>query len=291
MSVPKLHHYVPIFYLNRFVDDTKRFWVFDKKTKRTFQTNPYSIAAETHFYRVPEELIGTVQDPLFLEKQFSGIEAVAAQITEQWLGVLQNIQPMEKLDIPDETRKQISFYISLQFLRTAEQRDILSLFSEEYGGYKTGVSPEERNNLHATLLCEEGLVDDIARRVYDSIWIFARNTTVTPFFTSDNPVCFKTPDNKMWLKAKGILSTGTYVVFPLSPSIVLYCKERIYWKKLEKFNCTLSPVEFTPQMVDHENSGQIFMASRFVISPINDFDFARDFWDSIGTDRYGPDGR
>jgi len=288
MSNPKLHHYVPIFYLMRFVDDTKRFWVFDKKTKRTFQTNPYSVASETHFYRVPE-LIGTKQDPIFLERQFSDVEAVVAQITEQWLVFLENIKPMDKLNISDETRKQISFYISLQFLRTAEQRDILSLFAEEYGDYKAGVSPEEKINLHATLLCKGGQVDDIASRVYDSIWIFARNTTATPFFTSDNPVCFKTSDNKMWLKAKGILSIGTYAVFPLSPSIVLYCKERSYWRKLEGFDCSLSPVEFTSEMVEHENSGQIFMASRFVISPINDFDFARDFLDSIGTDKYSPD--
>jgi hypothetical protein len=165
------------------------------------------------------------------------------------------------------------------------------LFAEEHGGYQSGVSPEEKINLHARLLCEEGLLDDITRRVFDSIWIFARNSTATPLFTSDNPVCFKTSDNKMWLKGPGILSIGMYVVFPLSPSIVLYCYEESYWKKIEKFDCTLSPVKFTTEMVEHENSGQIFMASRFVISPTNDFEFARDFLDSIGTDRYAPHDR
>jgi hypothetical protein len=28
-------------------------------------------------------------------------------------------------------------------------------------------------------------------------------------------------------------------------------------------------------MIDHENSGQVFMSSRFVLSPNNDFDAAR----------------
>lgn len=289
MSDPKLHHYVPRFYLKRFVDDTKRFWVFDKITKRTFQTNPYGVAAETYFYRVPE-LVGTEQDPLFIERQFSELEAAIAQITEQWLLALQAMQPMEKLDISDEARWQIALYISLQFLRTAEQRDILSLYAEEHGSYQVGVSPDEKINLHATLLCGEGLVNDIADRIYGSIWIFARNTTERPFFTSDNPVCIKTPDNKMWLKAPGILSIGTYVVFPLSPSIILYCKERAHWQKVEAFDCTLSPVVFSTDMVDHENSGQVFMASRFVISPKDDFDFAREFVESIGTDMYPPDG-
>ena len=290
MSNPKLHHYVPIFYLNRFVNDTTCFWVFDKKTKRTFQTNPYSVAAETHFYRVPE-FIGTEQDPLFLEKQLSCLEAIIAQITEQWFVALQTMKPLDKLYIAPQTRRDISFYIALQFLRTAEYRDILSLFAEEHGGYKAGVSPEEKINLHARLLCEEGLLDEIATRVFYSIWIFARNSTTTPFFTSDNPVCFKTSDNKMWLKGPDALSIGTYVVFPLSPSMVLYCYEKSYWKKIEKFDCTLSPVKFSAEMVEHENSGQIFMASRFVISPTNNFEFARDFLDSIGTDRYAPHDR
>ena len=73
--------------------------------------------------------------------------------------------------------------------------------------------------------------------------------------------------------------------------MVLYCYEKSYWKKIEKFDCTLSPVKFSAEMVEHENSGQIFMASRFVISPTNNFEFARDFLDSIGTDRYAPHDR
>jgi hypothetical protein len=55
----------------------------------------------------------------------------------------------------------------------------------------------------------------------------------------------------------------------------LYCKEKSFWKKLKRFNNCLSPVEFTEGMVDHENSGQVFMSSRFIFSPINDFEDAR----------------
>lgn len=87
----------------------------------------------------------------------------------------------------------------------------------------------------------------------------------------------------MWLKA-GFISKGTYVVLPLSPTIVLYCYERTYWRKIAKMDRIASPVEFDDEMVRHENSGQVFMASRFVVSPQNDFAFASEFLPSIGTD-------
>src|ERR1035441_8633374 len=77
-------------------------------------------------------------------------------------------------------------------------------------------------------------------------------------------------------------------VFPLSPQVMMYCKERAFWHKLERFNDRLFPVDFTAEMVEHENAGQVFMAGRFVISPVNDFAELRDFASTIRTDRYAP---
>ncbi len=42
----------------------------------------------------------------------------------------------------------------------------------------------------------------------------------------------------------------------------------------------------TPSMVEHENAGQVFMATRFVISCNDDFAFADEFVATIGTDIY-----
>jgi len=58
------------------------------------------------------------------------------------------------------------------------------------------------------------------------------------------------------------------------------------WEKLGQFDCRLSPVTFTEEMVESENSGQVFMASRFVISSRDSFDREREFAKSIGTDLY-----
>jgi hypothetical protein len=48
----------------------------------------------------------------------------------------------------------------------------------------------------------------------------------------------------------------------------------------------LSPVAFTAEMVENENTAQVFTATRFVISPQDQFAEARVFAKTIGTDVY-----
>lgn len=287
MSEPKLHHYVPRFYLKFFCDQSDRFWVWDKNSGKVFRTAPNKVAAGTHFYRVPQ-FIGTEVDPLFLEKDLASLEAKASAILQTCAVLLDEMKPLQYLQMDDEERWVLSSFIAVQFLRTAEQRDILALFALKNGFYKDGLSQEEKVNLHAQMLCSGGLVEEIAQRVFDSIWIYARNRTSTPFWTSDNPVAFKTGDNRMWLKGPGIFSSGSYVVFPITPSYVLYCKEPQYWSALRELDTCLSPVDLTDEMVQHENAGQVFMATRHVLSISNKFFWADEFVKSIGTDMYAP---
>jgi hypothetical protein len=287
MSEPKLHHYVPRFYLKFFCDQSDRFWVWDKNSGKIFRAAPGKVAAGTHFYRVPQ-FIGTEVDPLFLEKDLASLEAKAAAILQTCAVLLDTMEPLQYLQMGDEERWVLSSFIAVQFLRTAEQRDILALFALKNGFYKDGLSQEEKVNLHAQMLCSGGLVEKIAQRVFDSIWMYARNRTSTPFWTSDNPVSFKTGDNRMWLKGPGIFSSGSYVVFPITPSYVLYCNEPQYWSALSELDTCLSPVDLTDEMVQHENAGQVFMATRHVLSISNEFAWADEFVKSIGTDMYAP---
>lgn len=287
MSEPKLHHYVPRFYLKYFCDQSNRLWVWDKISRKVFCAAPNKVAAGTHFYRVPQ-FIGTEVDPLFLEKDLASLEAKTSQILQTCSVLLDTMEPLQYLQMGDEERWTLSSFIAVQFLRTAEQRDILALFALKNGFYKDGLSHEEKISLHAQMLCSGGLVEDIAQRVFDSVWIYARNRTITPFWTSDNPVAFKTGDNRMWLKGPGIFSSGSYVVFPITPFYVLYCKESEYWSDLRELDSCLSPVELTDEMVQHENAGQVFMATRHVMSVSKEFSWADEFVKSIGTDMYAP---
>jgi len=304
VSAPKLHHYVPRFHLNRFADSNGKIWTLDKHTGKTFQASAAGIAAEKHFYALPE-FTGTSVDPLFLEKQFAEIESQACDITSCWLRQLESapkvqaeiarncdapafsqqktaLEKAPKVEIADINRNIMSSFIALQFFRTADAREILKLFAETAGIYENGVSAEEARSLQAQLLCEladgKGIVADFSRRIEQAIWIFARNESATPFLTSDTPILLKTGDNRMWLKGTGIFQPGIYAVFSITPTIVLYCKERTHWKKLEPFDNCLSPVMFTPEMVDHENSGHAGMSRRFIFSTNNDFEFTKSFF-------------
>lgn len=287
VAEPKLHHYVPRFYLRYFCDSSDRLWVWDKMSRKVYQSSVNGVAAQTHFYRVPE-FIGSEVDPLFLEKGLSLLEGDAAAILDPCVEQLVSAAAFERIEMSDDDRRTLSSFLAVQFLRTAEQRDILSLFAEQSGSYKDVVSDDEKINLHAQMLCSGGLVELIGDRIFESIWVYARNQTGIPFWTSDNPVAFKTGDNQRWLKGPGILSSGSYVVFPLTPEYVLYCKEPKHWSAIQKLDSMLSPVALTDEMVQHENSGQIFMATRHVIASVEEFSWADEFVTSIGTDLYTP---
>lgn len=283
MNSPKLHHYVPQFHLRRFLDSAGRLWAWDKQADRVFPTSPSSIAAGTQFYRLTQyEADG--HDPLTLEKQFSQLEGDVSGITTQWLEWLDVMEPLDVVPIPRINRKIVALHLAAQFLRTADTREILSALIEADRG--APVSEHELRETHTELIWSEQTVELLARRFRRSIWIFARNQSATPLITSDNPVAFRTGDNRQWLRA-GILSLGTYLVYPLSPRIVLYCHPREgKFRKLGKFADRLSPVALSDEMVESENSGQVFMASRFVFSNRATFDEERAFAKTIGTDVY-----
>lgn len=289
MSAPKLHHYVPQFYLRRFADASGQLWLWDRDRDRVFRTRPNGVAAENKFYW-HEELAALGHDPLVMEKQFSQLEGEVAQITGQWLEWLRDMKPMEKVEVPNINRELVSLYIALQFLRTADAREILAAFAEQKV-YGKPVAEAQKRLLHLDMLWKDSINKGLAERIRNATWLFGRNMTATPFITSDNPVAFRTGDNAIWVKV-GVYSDGTYSVFPMAPDIVMYCHPKESpWEKLSSFDCRLSPATFTEEMVESENGGQVFMASRFVISPRDDFDREREFAKSIGTALYEPHWR
>lgn len=260
-------------------------WLWDRDKDRIFCTRPNGVAAESNFYW-HQELAAVGHDPLTMEKQFSQLEGEVSLITGQWLEWLRQMKPMEKVEVPEINRELVSLYVALQFLRTADARDILAKFAEQADG--RSATERDRRLLHLSMLWENSIFGELAERIRNATWLFGRNLTATPFITSDNPVAFRTGDNAMWLKV-GMFSGGTYLVFPMAPDIVMYCyPKEPPWEKLDRFDCCLSPVAFTEGMVESENTGQVFMASRFIISSRDSFEREREFAKSIGTDLHKP---
>jgi len=282
MTEPELHHYVPQFYLNRFVEASGRLWVWDKLKNTIFKTNPKNVAAEKNFYWI-QELADAGLDPYTMEKQLSRLEANVSLITDQWLHWFSDLEPGQQIDIPEVNREEVALFIAVQWLRTLDQREIIGAFSD-----LNPADSKEHARQHTNLMWDLRVVNSIRDRIKNSIWIFGRNETEMPFITSDNPIGFKTSDNRQWTRG-GILAPGVYAVYPLSPDIVMYCHDPVErWVAISKFANCLSPVHFTEELVESDNCGQVFKSTRFVFSSVNKFERAKDFADAIATNRHAP---
>src|SRR4051794_10328708 len=198
MPDAKLHHYVPQFYLRRFADPSGRLWLWDRDRDRVFRAKPNGVAAENHFYYL-EEMAERGHDPLLMEKQLSVIEGDAARIMDRWLEILRQCGAKEKISITDDERDDIAIYFATQFLRTADVRQIISEWADSHRDAGP-LHSEERRKLHVSVLWDDQTFQWIKDRIYNSIWAFGRNHTSLPFFTSDNPIAFRTGDNSMWVK-------------------------------------------------------------------------------------------
>ncbi|GAA2509088.1 hypothetical protein GCM10023100_36050 [Actinocorallia cavernae] len=96
--------------------------------------------------------------------------------------------------------------------------------------------------------------------------------------------------NRAWVKP-GNIGNDAYVVYPLAPDVIMYCyPDEGVWRNsnISRFDCQISPVLMTEGMVQSENSAQVFMASRFVISSQNSFSFERGFLKMIEKSRDVP---
>lgn len=131
--------------------------------------------------------------------------------------------------------------------------------------------------LHISILWNESIINEIKTQIKKCIWIFGKNDSGTSFLISDHPVLIKSFDNKQWILGPRVYDEGMYIVFPLTPKYIMYCKEPEYWAKLRFFENSITQIKFSDDMVNHENSGQIGMSYRFIFSFVNDFDFAKKF--------------
>jgi hypothetical protein len=287
MNEPKLHHYVPRFYLNNFRDPYGYLWVYDKQLDRLFRALPNRIAAENQFYRLPERLVGAL-DPLYIEKSLSDLESRACRIFSRLVAEIGTLSAAEHLTLSDDERLTVSEFLAVQHFRTLELKDLMLYLLEDAALVESDLSAEERKEIHFQILSGSGLLEELEESIYRAIWIFAKNESESPLITSDHPICMKTSDNRMWIKGLDPLQDGSYLVFPMAPKLVLYCKEPIFWSKLNKYDLCVSPVKLDSQMVHHENCGQAFMASRFLVSCTSDFREVQNFIPSIGTSMYAP---
>ena len=247
--------------------------------------SPNKIAAETSFYRLPGPIPESI-DPLVIEKNLSELESTTSIIIKNMVDEIAKLNPNQKLSISDGERLTVSEFLASQYFRTLELRELMMYLLKDEGIVEGDLSNDEMKAIQFTILSESGFLEELEESIYNSIWLFAKNESDTPLITSDHPVCIQSKNNRMWKKGLGSLGEGSYVVFPVTPDIVLYCKEPSYWYQLKVLDLCVSPVWLNSDMVDHENSGQAFMSSRFLFSCQPDFREVEGFISTIGTQQY-----
>ncbi len=288
MTRPKSHHYVPQFYLSRFANDEGSLHVLDKTTGKTFKAASNKIACVNLFYELPD-LAKHGLDVSLMEQQFSSVEGAAAVVLDSALRGIRRGQRVEAFAAQPE-REALALFLVLQLLRTVEARRVLVDFIRELvAGDQSAPPPPaseaEERDLHASLLWHDTHVRRLVERVRGMVWLVGLNESSTLFMTSDNPALEKFGNNSGW-KVNSLVTSvfdesmhdpSDYIVFPLSPRMILYCYDREHSVQFAQFDNMVTPVEFTSDMVNHENSGQVGMSSRFVYSPDGDFTFAEQF--------------
>ena len=180
MTEPKLHHYVPQFYLKHFLDVKKQLWVYDKGTDKVFKTTPGNIAAEKQFYRLPDFVVGE-NDPLSIEKNLSRLEAKASGIIARIISEVATLAPMEKVTVSDEERIVLSEFLATQHFRTLELRDLMLYLIEDAGLIEDELDSEKKKAVHFGILSDSGFLEEFAESINKAIWIFANNNSGTPY--------------------------------------------------------------------------------------------------------------
>jgi hypothetical protein len=282
MNEPKLHHYVPRIYLRNFTNADGRLWVYDKQSGASFAVSPDKIAAEHGFNSVPK-LFEEAGDPLQVETAFAVMESDAAPVLARILTQVRAGSVQDAIALSAGERFLLSEFISSQYFRTREMRELLAFLFEEAGPDIPLASEEEEKAAAFAFLGTAGVIEAMSESIHDAVWVFAKNTSNMSLVTSDHPVCIKDANSKMWIKGVEPLKDGSYVVYPLAPDVVMYCKEKSRWQVLRRYDCKISPVVLTEEMVEHENAGQAFASTRFIFSNQPSFTELEEFIPSIGT--------
>ena len=261
-----LQHFVPQFYLKRFVGPDGLLWVYDKDTDHVFQASPRNLAAEHGFYSLPDAF----PDSALMEQQFSDLEQQASLITEDWLG---RLEPGCSIEIPDVNREIMSLYITLQLLRTSEARTLLT-----EGLAKPETKPIEKEvqrDIHAALLWNDETVGETSDWVRNCTWTFRVNELPESLYTSDDP--FKVRSKTQHLHWAQTSKTGAYLLIPMTPRVLMYCFDPQGWSQLKQFDSKVLSIPLEPQLVRDANIHQAGHAQRFVFADKDDFTLAREF--------------
>jgi hypothetical protein len=238
-SQPKLHHYVPQFYLRQWCDEAGQLVVYPLDGRPPFRTTPHNVGAECNLY-TPCPGATDVRDDH--EQWFSGWEGRFAKV---WPDIF------DRGENPP-TRKNLARFLATLLIRHPAAREVVGDFNKRLRVLASGAPDDGHIAIRGRYGKAEIAVADIhqyAARNADEIrtdWLrvmpgcvrsvadelFARNWGVAfaesdAFVTSDMPVALNRGTCR---KAKfGIGTPGTLIFFPVSPRRFLVIADEWEW--------------------------------------------------------------
>ena len=271
MSIVKIQHYVPRFYLRNFsnkINEGYKIHCFDKKENKQFETNIENIACEKFFY---EDSNGSQK----IEKGLAKLEGMF----NETLTKLIKLEDISRLTTDD--RYMLSLFIAIQFLRSKEKRkgieDMIKQLSERLS--KENLSTELEKELeelkdknairsfHTSLLIEAPKFADI---IFSMKWLLLINKTKTLFWTSDSPTYLHNEIDHWPYGSLGLTKIGIEMHLPITPRIALVCCDPLSFvhepnkKIIRDFRHLIRLLSY-----------QVYSSTRFLFSNNDNFKFAQ----------------
>lgn len=228
---PKKQHYVPQFYLRNFKDDSYDGGVincFNVKTKKSYIGSIDKVAQKKYFYESAKNS---------LEYQLSEIENESSRYIHN-LVRNKKYKYLNNLDV----RANLSYYMSLQFIRTYDKRDWIKNHSynlKKEFSQKIEIPPKFQQLFEEFPLDEhikdwhleyiEKLSLKFFKYFYYKKWILIKNKTKLNFWTSDNPIAVWNPTNP-----PGLGQDKSFIFFPLSPKLYICLADPFYYSNLDQ---------------------------------------------------------
>jgi hypothetical protein len=267
----KNQHYVPQFLLKNFSSRGNKFiWAYDKNEKYNIKNQikerPIKkVASEEYFYdRFKNNKVGSYEYAL------QKAEDASAPIIEKIIAT-KNI-----MDLSEEERRTLSFFITLQNLRTKGQLLRTEISMQSFSNQLKEKANIEISDIDSKKIWFSMLEKSISfyEILMNKVWMLSESNN--SFLISDNPVTLQnTTDISEIRGTLGLDSFGIEIYLPLSPSLTLclFCEKYFENSGYHKKYIPNSICE--PDYIENINWLQIAYSERFIFSHKNEFELVK----------------
>jgi len=235
----KIQHWIPIVYLNNFVDynvplkhkpyihiyKINEFYQFEYLTKKAPSSNFF---ARTNGYSLDDE---NEEKRVFIEKQLGVLEKIFSK-------VIKKIEEFNHYQLTFDDKMIISEFIAIFSIRIPKREKAIIDYLEQvknimndFNNVKSAIAGTNNNaNIDYQALSSKeyinslrfSIVSKIAEIIYYMKWEILEAPMDKFFITNDDPVCLN--DDKYPNSSLGFASSKSVeVIFPLTSKFCLYC--------------------------------------------------------------------